>query len=115
MNDDDLLAPKLSPPPASMPIVRGAVAAAAVVTVSLAVSGCSSEIGRAVFDAGTYAADAGRDAGNPGVAVFDAGVAPADAGNPGIAVFDAGVAPADTGTVDEDAGNPGRPAPDSGA
>ena len=67
MNDDDLLEPKLSSPPATAPITRGRTMA--VVTVSLAVlSACSSTIGRqAVFDTGIRANDAGQDAGACGV------------------------------------------------
>ena len=92
MNDDDLYGPKLTPPPQTSPIVRGA--AIAVVTVSLAVGGCSSNPGTALLvDTGIYytpdsGPDAGPDAAAPGV---DAGP---DAANPGLGVVDAGT---DTG------------------
>jgi hypothetical protein len=108
MNDDDLFGPKLTPPPSTAPIVRGA--AVALVTVALATSlGCTSNPGLpATYDTGiTFDAAPGVDTG------------PVD-GGPGVdtgrRVIDAGITiPPDMGP--EDSGlNPGvPPAPDSGA
>jgi hypothetical protein len=102
MNDDDLYGPKLTPPPQTSPIVRGA--AVAVVTVSLAIGGCSSTPGVPVADTGLYASDTGPDARLIDTGIFfapDAGpdaTPQVDGGNPGLGVFDAGI---DTGNPDD--------------
>jgi hypothetical protein len=88
---DDLYGPKLSPPPTSSPLVRGA----GIVLAAVALVGCNlpDPPGPSLDAAnpGRTAIDGGRDAAsNPGIA--DAGVAP-DMGhlNPGLPPLDAGL------------------------
>lgn len=92
MNDDDLHGPRLSPPPSTAPIVRGA--AIALVTVALVVPGCGTQNpGAPPWDSGPRVVDAGisiGDSGNPGRPANDAGNPGA---NPGTAPLDGGSGP----------------------
>lgn len=111
MNDDDLLAPKLSPSPMSSPLVRAGAPLAAVVLVTGALVGCNpgedpnvyrdggADVGSVGVDGGPVVFDAGIQ--DTGPLVYDAGISPPDAASPGVRIDDAGV----------DATAPGVPPP----
>jgi hypothetical protein len=105
VNEDDLYEPRLTAPPGTSPLVRGAALA---MVVGAAMAGCTGPA-----NPGTA-----LDSGSPGV-VFDGGISiPPDSGSPGVDTGSRDTGPRDTGPdvsvgpdafVDVDSGSPGAP------